>query len=111
MPNRNGNNNVVSNRDDLTLLFFNFYSKHFNLIKNGLIMSYVVYVNHPTNRATIHTIYCGKYQNRKSNMTPNGFWSKEFANPEDAEKFAYRTGKKTIHVCVVCMPELHFQSK
>lgn len=31
---------------------------------------YVVYVNHPTNKAIVHDTECGKYTNRRRDRTP-----------------------------------------
>jgi hypothetical protein len=64
-------------------------------------MQYVVYVNHPTSRATIHTVDCVKYINRKGNSTPNGYWQTNFNNPESATNFAKRT-KENWRYCTFC---------
>lgn len=70
-------------------------------------MKYVVYVNHPTNKAIIHAITCGKYTKRRRDKTLNGYWSiveeEPFAGIEEARKYAERTNKKNIDTCAFCI--------
>jgi len=63
---------------------------------------YVVYVNHPTSAATVHSINCGIYQNRKANTTRNGYWKASFPHPKKAQAFASSTGKKNLRICSKC---------
>ncbi len=44
---------------------------------------YVVYVNHPNNKAIVHDTDCGKYTNRRRDRTHNGYWS-DFERFEEA---------------------------
>ena len=37
-------------------------------------MFYVVYVNHPINKAIVHSTLCGKYTNRRRDKTINGYY-------------------------------------
>jgi len=70
---------------------------------------YVVYVNHPTNKAIIHTTTCGKFTRRRRDKTLNGYWSivehEPFKTIEDAREFAKKTGKKNIDTCAFCIKE------
>ena len=68
-------------------------------------MPYVVYVNHPNNKAIVHNINCGKYTNRKRNETHNGFWSDAFETLDNAKKYSTETGKKNIDTCAFCVNE------
>lgn len=43
-------------------------------------MAYVVYVNHPNNKAIVHNSMCGKYQSRRRDESHNGYWTQEFSN-------------------------------
>jgi hypothetical protein len=65
-------------------------------------MSYVVYVNHPTNKAMVHNINCGKYAARRREKTPNGYWCGPFNDYKKALEFAQTTQKKTIASCAFC---------
>ena len=65
-------------------------------------MAYVVYVNYPTNKANVHSQQCRCYQNRKSDRTDNGHWSKLFTDQKSAEDFAQSTRKKTVGSCKFC---------
>ena len=68
---------------------------------------YVVYVNHPTNKAIIHRASCGKFTRRRRDKTLNGYWSivehAPFETIEDAIKYAKKTGKKNIDTCALCI--------
>lgn len=60
---------------------------------------YVVYVNHPTNKAIVHDTDCGKYTNRRRDRTHNGYWSETFESFEESWNYAKSTGKKTVDTC------------
>lgn len=68
---------------------------------------YVIYVNNPTNRATIHTTTCGKFTSRRRDKTFNGYWSiiehEPFKAIKDAQEYAKKTGKKNIDTCAFCI--------
>jgi hypothetical protein len=68
---------------------------------------YVIYVNNPTNRATIHTTTCGKFARRRRDNTFNGYWSiiehEPFKAIKDAQEYAKKTGKKNIDTCAFCI--------
>ena len=70
-------------------------------------VAFVFYVNHPNNKATIHAAICGKFTNRRRDKTLNGYWStvvhEPFRTLRDAEEYAKKTGKKTIHKCSFCI--------
>ena len=70
-------------------------------------MGYVVYVNHPTNKAITHATTCGKFTERRRDKTLNGYWSivesQPFKSIEEAQKYAERTGKKNIDTCAFCI--------
>jgi len=72
-------------------------------------MTYVVYVNHPTNKAIVHTTECGKYRGRRRDRTLSGFWSivdiDEFETKNEAMQYAKKTGKKNIDTCAFCIKE------
>ncbi len=65
-------------------------------------MNFVVYVNHPNNKAIIHSTDCGKYLSRKRNKTHNGYWTEPLASLEIAVNYAKSTGKKIIDTCAFC---------
>jgi hypothetical protein len=65
-------------------------------------MPYVVYVNHPNNKAIIHNEGCHKYRNRRRNETHNGYWKRSFNNFKEATEFAQSTQKGTIDYCAFC---------
>jgi ribosomal protein L24E len=65
-------------------------------------MTYIVYVNNPTNKAFVHSTDCIKYLARKRDRTPNGYWTEPFVNMENALNYAKSTGKKTIDTCSFC---------
>jgi hypothetical protein len=67
-------------------------------------MTYVVYVNHPNNKAIVHNTECGKYQSRKRDRSHNGYWTETFSDIDSAWSFAQSTGKKTIDTCSFCCP-------
>jgi len=68
---------------------------------------YVVYVNHPTNKAIIHTTICGKFTSRRRDKTFNGYWSitehEPFKAIKDAQEYAKKKGKKNIDTCAFCI--------
>ena len=70
-------------------------------------MPYIVYVNHPNNKAIVHSTTCGKYKNRRRDKTHNGYWSivekDPFASTEEAMRFARNTGKTTLDSCAFCV--------
>lgn len=70
-------------------------------------MKYVVYVNHPNNKAVIHSTICGKFTNRRRDNTLNGYWSiketKPFETIEEAQSYAEKTNKKKIDTCAFCI--------
>jgi len=72
-------------------------------------MGYVVYVNHPTNKAIVHATECGKYRSRRRDKTLSGFWSiveiNEFETKNEAMQYAKKTGKKNIDTCAFCIKE------
>jgi hypothetical protein len=68
---------------------------------------YVVYVNHPNNKAIVHTTYCGKFVKRRRDKTLNGYWSTIEREPFKAVKvaleYAKKTGKKNVDTCAFCV--------
>jgi len=68
-------------------------------------MPYVVYINHPTNKAIVHTTLCGKYTNRRRDKTMNGYWSEVFGSFKDAISYAKATGKRNVDTCSFCNPK------
>ena len=66
---------------------------------------YVVYVNHPTNKAIVHKDTCGKYRSKRRKRTHNGYWDEDFDSLEDSVKFARETRKKWIDTCAFCIEE------
>ena len=68
-------------------------------------MSYVVYVNHPNNKAIVHSTLCGKYTNRRRDKTINGYWSDVFENFKNAMSYAKAIGKKNVDTCSLCNPK------
>ena len=66
---------------------------------------YVVYVNHPNNKAIIHKDICGKFRGKRRERTHNGYWQKDFETLEAAIKFAKNTGKATVDTCAFCIEE------
>lgn len=65
-------------------------------------MAYVVYVNHPNNKAMVHDTSCGKYTGRRRNRTMNGYWSKTFGTVREALSYAGSTGKANVGTCSFC---------
>lgn len=70
-------------------------------------MPYVVYVNTPTNKATIHNTACHKYQFRKRDKTTNGYWTESLPDMEHALNYAKSTGKKTVDTCAFCCQRIY----
>ena len=66
-------------------------------------MGYVVYVNHPNNKAMVHDTNCGKYTNRRRDKTIHGYWSQAFRSVEEALNYARGTGKKNVDTCAFCV--------
>jgi len=64
---------------------------------------YVIYVNHPNNKAIVHDTDCGKYTGRRRDKTINGYWSETFETLEEALNYASRTGKANIDTCAFCI--------
>ena len=62
---------------------------------------YVVYVNHPNNKAFIHLTSCVYYVSRED-QDASGYWSKEFKTMTEAEDFANKTQKQNIRPCYAC---------
>ncbi len=62
-------------------------------------MPYSVYINHPNNKAIVHSDLCSKYRLRRRDETHNGYWSQLFSDFNEAIEFARETGKKTIDCC------------
>lgn len=65
---------------------------------------YVIYVNHPNDRVTIHKDSCSEYRTRRSNTTKNGYWKSGFGILQQAEQFARNENKSTIRYCKKCRP-------
>lgn len=65
-------------------------------------MQYVVYVNHPTNKAMVHKSTCGRFINRKRDNTLNGFWKMNIDSFDLAMDFARNTNKKNVDSCAIC---------
>jgi hypothetical protein len=62
--------------------------------------AFVLYVNHPNNKATIHATICGKFVSRRRDKTLNGYWStvehEPFKALRDAEEYAKKRERKTL---------------
>jgi len=65
-------------------------------------MSYVVYVNHPNNKAIVHSTSCTWYMKRKRDVTHNGYWTEPIDDFDMAKTFAKNTGKARIDTCAYC---------
>jgi hypothetical protein len=65
-------------------------------------MAYVVYVNHPNNKAMVHHTDCGKYTYRRRDRTMSGYWSEAFPTLQEALEYAASTGKRNIGTCAFC---------
>jgi len=72
-------------------------------------IKYVVYVNHPSNKAIAHSTNCTWFIHRKRDETHNGYWSiverEPFRSTGDALDYARNTGKKNIDTCAFCIGE------
>jgi hypothetical protein len=66
---------------------------------------YVVYVNHPNNKAIIHRAECSRYTHRRRDETINGYWRGPFENFSEAQNFAKKTGKTRVDTCAFCFPQ------
>ena len=66
-------------------------------------MPYVVYVNHPNNKAIVHNTNCGKYTSRRRDKTINGYWSEIFTDLRVASEYAKGTGKTNVDSCAFCI--------
>jgi len=64
---------------------------------------YVVYVNHPSNKAIIHLDTCRWYVNRRRDETHNGYWRGPFVRMADAQDFVQSTRKKRVDTCSFCI--------
>ena len=54
---------------------------------------YVVYVNHPNDKALVHSASCSRFTNRKADILATGYWSSAFDTNEAALSYAHATGK------------------
>lgn len=68
-------------------------------------MSFVVYINYPTNKATVHSTDCHIYRNRQAQQTKNGHWTDHFSCLEDAQTHAANEGRQT-NTCAFCLGEI-----
>lgn len=63
-------------------------------------MGYTVYVNHPNNKAIIHSTSCGKFVKRRRDETLNGYWSiveqEPFETIKDARNYAVRLVREIL---------------
>jgi len=70
-------------------------------------VEHVVNVNHPTNKAIVHSMNCWKFKNRRRDKTLNGRWSviehEPFKKLEEALDYAKRTNKKNFDTCAFCI--------
>lgn len=66
-------------------------------------MWYVVYVNHPTSTATVHSASCWFYENRIADQTDHGYWTELLLTRDDAVAYARATGKRNVRTCSVCI--------
>jgi len=65
-------------------------------------MAYVVYVNHPNNKAMVHDTSCGKYTFRRRDSTMSGYWSQTFTTLPEALHYATSTRKRKVGTCAFC---------
>ncbi len=65
-------------------------------------MSYVVYVNDPTDKAFAHEAGCRRSAKRKADRTRNGYWADGFGTREQALAFARGTGKRNVRAAKCC---------
>ena len=65
-------------------------------------MSYVVYVNHPTDKAFVHEAEYWRSVRRQADRTANGYWADEFGAQEAALAFARSTGKGNVRLAKCC---------
>lgn len=65
-------------------------------------MSYVVYANHPTDKAFVHEADCWRSVKRKATCTENGYWADGFGTREQALAFARGTGKRNVRAAKCC---------
>lgn len=72
-------------------------------------MEYVIYVNHPNNKAIVHSVDCGKFVYRRRDRTHNGYWSivdhEPFETISEAISYANKTSKRNIDTCAFCVRE------
>ena len=66
-------------------------------------MTWVVYVNHPNNKAIVHSDSCHRYRNRRREKTHNGYWEGKFGDFDEARAFAHSTQKKKTDCCAFCI--------
>jgi len=71
-------------------------------------MVLVVYVNYPTNAATIHSIGCYHFQKRRADRTKNGHWTvdRRFLGLEDARRYA-SSHSRMVRTCTRCLGTDH----
>jgi hypothetical protein len=65
-------------------------------------MVFVVYVNHPNNKAIVHETACGRHRSRRRDTTHNGHWTQPYSDIEAALNFAQSTRKRTVDTCAIC---------
>ena len=65
-------------------------------------MTYVVYINHPNNKAIIHSINSTWFIKRKRDSTHNEHWSEPIDDFETAKAFKKNTGKAMVDTCAYC---------
>lgn len=71
---------------------------------------YVVYVDHPADKAVVHSVDCGRFVHRKRDRALNGYWStverEPFETLDGAISYARKTGMKNVDTCVLCISRL-----
>lgn len=66
-------------------------------------MEYVVYVNRPTSKATVHDAHCSLYRGRVADATKNCFWKARIATLHEAMTYAQNTQKRHVGACGRCI--------
>lgn len=69
----------------------------------GDSVTFVVYVNHPTSKALVHSVDCHVFQGRKRESTPNGYWKVGFPDRDSALRYARSTRKKRVDSALCCI--------
>lgn len=71
---------------------------------------YVVYVDHPADKAVVHSVDCVRFVGRKRDRALDGYWSvverEPFETLDEAISYARRTGMKDVDTCVLCISRL-----